>query len=177
MPAYVALIRAIGPVTHAKMKMAALRDACAAAGLDDVSTVGNTGNIILRSAQTLAEVRKLVQGAVDGFGLGPANEVFVRTPRDMAAVVKANPFPEVAAERPHELGVCSFHKAPDWAPVINWDGPELVKAVGAHLIVAYPARLSGSKLKIEKALGARMTQRNWTVFAGLAEKAAALGKA
>lgn len=174
MAVYVALIRAIGPVTHAKMKMAALRDACAAAGLEDVVTVGNTGNVICRSSQSLAEVRKLVQGAVDGFGLGPANEVFVVTPKAMAAVVAANPFPEVALERPHELGVCSFHKAPDWAPVLDWPGPELGKAVGAQLVVAYPASLSGSKLKIEKALDARMTQRNWTVFAGLAAKAAAL---
>ena len=177
MAAYVALIRAIGPVTHARMKMAALRDACAAAGLDDVSTVGNTGNIILRSSQTLAAVRKLVQGAVDGFGLGPANEVFVVKPRDMAAVVTANPFPEVAAERPHELGVCSFHKAPDWTPLEGWDGPELVAMVGAQLIVAYPKGISTTKLNIEKRLGARMTQRNWTVFAGLAAKGAALAKA
>ena len=32
-------------------------------------------------------------------------------------------------------------------------------------------------LNIEKRLGARMTQRNWTVFAGLAAKGAALAKA
>jgi uncharacterized protein (DUF1697 family) len=176
MPAYVALIRAIGPVTHAKMKMAALRDACAATGLDDVSTVGNTGNIILRSSHTLAEVRKLVQGAVDGFGLGPANEVFVVKPRDMAAVVEANPFPEAAAERPSELGVCAFHKAPDWSPLSDWDGPELLAMVGAHLIVAYPKGISTTKLNIEKRLGARMTQRNWKVFAGLAAKGSALAR-
>lgn len=174
MGVYVALIRAIGPVTHAKMKMAALREACAAAGLEDVVTVGNTGNVICRSSHAPGEVRKLVQGAVNGFGLGPANEVFVLMPRAMAAVVEANPFPEVALERPHELGVCSFHEAPDWTLVLDWPGPELVKAVGAQLIVAYPARLSGSKLKIEKVLGVRMTQRNWKVFAGLAAKAAAL---
>lgn len=174
MAVYVALIRAIGPVTHAKMKMGALRDACAAAGLDDVVTVGNTGNIICRSGHSLGEVRTLVQGAVDSFGLGPANEVFVQTPEEMAAVVKANPFPEVAIERPHELGVCSFHKTPDWAPVKPWGGPELVETVGTHLVVAYPVGISGSKLKVEKALDARMTQRNWTVFAALAAKAAAL---
>lgn len=177
MAVLVALIRAIGPVTHARMKMAALRDACAAAGLEDVSTVGNTGNVIFRTSHTLAEARKLVQAAVDGFGLGPANEVFVLTPKAMAAVVKANPFPEVAAERPHELGVCSFHKAPDWAPLSGWDGPDLLEMVGAQLIVAYPKGISSTKLNIEKRLGARMTQRNWTVFAGLADKAAALAKA
>lgn len=175
MAAYVALIRAIGPVTHARMKMAALRDACAAAGLDDVSTIGNTGNIVFRTGRSLAEARQVVQAAVDGFGLGPANEVFVLTPKAMAAVVQANPFPEVAVERPSELGVCSFHTAPDWGPISHWDGPELLATLGAHLIVAYPKGISTSRLKIEKALGAGMTQRNWKVFAGLAEKAVALG--
>lgn len=174
MAAYVALIRAIGPVTHAKMKMAALREACAAAGLEDVSTVGNTGNIVLRSARPLTEVRKLVQAAVDGFGLGPANEVFVVRPGDMAVVVEANPFPEVATERPSELGVCSFHQTPDWAPIRDWAGPELLAMVGAHLVVAYPRGINTSKLQIEKALGTRMTQRNWKVFAALADKGAAL---
>lgn len=176
MAVYVALIRAIGPVTHAKMKMGALRAACETAGLADVSTVGNTGNVIFRSGQKLAEVRKLLQDAVNGFGLGPANEVFVRTPTQMAAVVKANPFPEVAVERPSELGVSSFHETPDWAPLKRWNGPERLEMVGAHLIVAYPVGISGSKLNIEKALGVRMTQRNWKVFAGLAAKASALAK-
>lgn len=178
MPVYVALIRAIGPVTHAKMRMAALRDACEDAGLADVATVGNTGNIILRSGRQVAGVRRLVQEVVDGFGLGPANEVFVRRPAEMAEVVAANPFPAVAAGRPAELGVSSFHTAPDWGPIRAYDGPEQIAMVGAHLVVAYPSGgasgMATSKLNIEKLLGARMTQRNWRVFAGLAEKAAGL---
>lgn len=175
MAVYVALIRAIGPVTHAKMKMAALRDACAAAGLDDVATVGNTGNIVFRSDQSEVAVRKLVQDVVTGFGLGEANDVFIDTPRRMAAVVAANPFPKAAAERASEVGVCTFHKAPDWSAIRDWAGPEKLAMVGAHLIVEYQA-ITGSKLKIEKSLGVTMTQRNWKVFAGLAEKAAALAK-
>ena len=176
MAAYVALIRAIGPVTHARMKMAELRDACVAAGLDDVATVGNTGNILFRTEQSESEVRKLVQSVVNGFGLGEANEVFINTPRRMAAVVAANPFPQAVAERPSEVGVCTFHKAPDWDAIRGWEGPEELARVGAHLVVAYTA-ITGSKLRIEKSLGVTMTQRNWKVFAGLAEKAAALGKA
>jgi len=176
MAVFVALIRAIGPVTHAKMGMAALRDACAAAGLDDVSTIGNTGNILLRSDQSATAVRKLVQGVVAGFGLGPNIEVFINTPRKMGVVVAANPFPTAATERPNELGVCTFHKAPDWSPVRDWPGPEKLAMIGAHLVVEYPKGISGSKLRIEKVLGATMTQRNWTVFAGLADKAAKLGK-
>ena len=175
MAVFVALIRAIGPVTHAKMKMSALREACATAGLADVSTVGNTGNIIFRSDKSEAAVRKLVQDLVAGFGLGMSQEIFIDTPRRMAAVVKANPFPQAAADRPHEVGVCTFHKAPDWSLIRDWAGPEKLAMVGAHLVVEYQA-ITGSKLKIEKTLGVTMTQRNWRVFAGLAQKAAMLGR-
>lgn len=174
MAVYVALIRAIGPATHAKMRMGPLRDACAAAGLDDVATVGNTGNILCRSEQSPAAVRRLLQAVVGGFGLN--NEVFIDTPRRMAAVVAANPFPGAAAERPSELGVCTFHKAPDWTPLTEgYDGPEKLATIGAHLVVDYPAGIS-SRLNIEKRLGATMTMRNWRVFAALTEKAAALAR-
>ena len=93
----------------------------------------------------------------------------------MAAVVAANPFPEAAAERPSEIGVSTFHAVPDWSAVSNWEGPERIAMVGAHLVVEYQA-ITGSKFRIEKLLGVTMTQRNWRVFAGLAAKAAALGK-
>jgi uncharacterized protein (DUF1697 family) len=175
MPAYVALIRAIGPVTHAKMKMAALRDACEDLGLEDVTTVGNTGNILFRSRKGVKAARALVQEAVAGFDLGPAQEVFVRTVAQMADVVVADPFPEAATRRPSALGVCSFHVAPDWGPIRDWPGPEKLAMVGDHLVVDYPDAITPSKLRIEKLLGATMTQRNWTVWCGLADKVAALG--
>ncbi|MBK8084733.1 MAG: DUF1697 domain-containing protein [Devosia sp.] len=173
MAVHVVLIRAIGPVTHAKMRMAALRAALNAAGLADVVTVGNTGNVILRSPKRPAGVRALVEAVVSGFGLGPANEVFVRTPAEMAAVVAADPFPAMAASRPADLGVCSFHAAPDWTPLGSYDGPEQTAVIGSHLVVAYPDGATASRLAIEKLLGARMTMRNWRVFAGLAARAAA----
>jgi len=174
MPAYVALIRAIGPVTHATMSMAALRDACEDLGLGDVSTVGNTGNIVFRSRKGVSATRALVQGAVRGFDLPAAQEVFVRTPAQMAEVVAANPFPAAVAGHPAALGVCSFHDAPDWAPLRDWPGPEKLAMIGSHLVVDYRGQITGSKLRIEKLLGTTMTQRNWTVFSGLSEKAAAL---
>lgn len=174
MPVYVALIRAIGPVTHAKMSMAALRDACEDLGLEDVATVGNTGNILFRSRKGGAAARALVQEAVAGFGLSMTQEVFLRTPAQLAEVVAANPFPEAAALRASALGICSFHATPDWGPVRDWPGPEKLAMIGPHLVVDYPDGLPASKLRIEKLLGATMTQRNWKVWAGLSEKAAQL---
>ena len=175
MAAFVALIRAIGPVTHAKMSMAALREGCEAAGVGDVTTYGNTGNLLCTSDQNADAVRLLVQGVVNGFDLD--NEVFIRTSRQLAAVVKANPFPTAASERPSALGVCSFHRAPRWPDwVWDYDGPEQLAVVGSHLCVAYPAGISASKLNLEKRLGVTMTERNWTTFSKLAERAAALAK-
>lgn len=174
MPAYVALIRAIGPVTHAKMSMAALRDACEDFGLEDVTTVGNTGNVLFRSRKGAAAVRALVQEAVTGFGLPEAQEVFIRTPAQMAEVAEANPFPDAVASHPAALGVCSFHAEPDWSPLRDWPGPERLAMIGAHLVVDYRGQLTGSKLRIEKMLGVTMTQRNWNVWTSLSAKVAAL---
>ena len=175
MAVYVCLLRAIGPATHPLMSMAALRQGCQAAGLEDVTTHGNTGNVICRSAKSVDEVRTLVQRIVDGFGI--KSEVFVRTPRQMTAVLRANPFPDAARERPGEVGVCSFNKSQRWPRAVEeFSGPQRLATMGAHLIVDYPAGVTAG-LDVEKLVGARMTQRNWRVFATLAEKAAALQRA
>ena len=54
MTRYVALLRGIGPVTHAKMPLGALADRCAAAGLGEVINVGNTGNLVFGSDKPLS---------------------------------------------------------------------------------------------------------------------------
>lgn len=177
MAVFICLVRAIGPATHAVMPMANLRAGCEAAGLEDVVTHGNTGNLICRSRQSQHAVRRLVQGVVDGFGIGQSCEVFVRTPVQMSTVVETDPFPDAAQERPQHLGVCVFHNSPRWpAWVKSYEGPQRLATVGAHLVVDYPDGPVGPRLDIEKRIGARMTMRNWRVFASLAEKAAALDK-
>src|SRR5690606_6174258 len=67
MAVFVCLVRAIGPATHAVMSMADLRAGCEAAGLEDVATHGNTGNVVCRSRKSPHTVRRLVQGVIDGF--------------------------------------------------------------------------------------------------------------
>jgi uncharacterized protein (DUF1697 family) len=176
MAVFVCLVRAIGPASHAVMSMADLRAGCEAAGLEDVATHGNTGNLICRSRKRAHAVRRMVQDVLDGFGIGETCEVFVRTPVQMAHVVSANPFPDAAAERPQHVGVCVFHNSPRWpAWVKDYEGPPRLATVGAHLVVDYPGGVA-SGFDVEKRIGARMTQRNWRVFASLAEKAAALDK-
>jgi uncharacterized protein (DUF1697 family) len=161
MTRYVALLRGIGPVTHAKMPLGKLAAACEAAGLHDVVNVGNTGNLVLTSEKAQADVERIVTDAVTTFGL--TNEVFTRTERQLKKLLDAAPFPKTAAERPSKLGICFFHKDPRWpAEYLRYKGPERMTMLSNHLIVDYGAEISVSRLTVEKTVGARMTQRNWS---------------
>ena len=161
MTRFVALLRGIGPVTHAKMPLGKLAAACEAAGLRDVVSVGNTGNLVLTSEKTQADVERIVTEVVKTFGL--ANEVFTRTERQLKKLLEAAPFSNAAVERPSKLGVCFFHKDPRWPEAyLRYTGPERMMTLSSHLIVDYGAEISVSRLTIEKTVGARMTQRNWS---------------
>ena len=173
MSGFVCLLRAIGPVTHAKMSMAALRESCEAAGFGDVATALNTGNLLLTASQPAAAVRTRVQALVDGFGID--SEVFIRTPAELAGLVGANPFAQAAQDHPSAFAVCFFHDMrqwPDW--LAGYDGPERLAPVGKHLLIDYGARISESKLQVEKRIGKKMTMRNWNTVATLARRAAGL---
>jgi uncharacterized protein (DUF1697 family) len=173
MAVLVCLLRAIGPVTHAKMSMAALREQCAAAGFGDVATVLNTGNLLLTSDRPAAEVRGKVQELVNGFGIN--SEVFIRTPRQLADIVKANPFPEAVEHHPSAVGVCFFQRTPQWPDwLANYDGPEALVRISSHLLIDYKGQIAGSRLDVEKRLGIKMTQRNWNTVVTLARKAKGL---
>lgn len=157
MTRYVALLRGIGPVTHAKMWLKALAEAI---GGDAVS-IGNTGNIVLSSATGEASVAQLVTAAIKDFGLDI--EVFVRTRRQMQMLVSESPFPDAQRKHPAALGVCFFHTVPTWPEAYrNYAGPERMTMFSRHLIVDYRGQITGSRLTIEKTVGARMTQRNWS---------------
>lgn len=175
MTTFVALLRAIGPATHPKMSMAALREAAANAGFAEAVTVGNTGNLLASSNDAEDEVRNRLQAVVDGFGI--RSEVFLRSAEELAQVVSGNPFPEAAGDHPATVGVCFFHDPPLWPEIADYSGPEAVAVVGRQLVVDYRGRVTGSRLDPERRLGKLMTQRNWRVVAGLARRAAGVDTA
>ena len=169
---YVALLRGIGPATHAKMPLGSLAENCAAAGLGRVINVGNTGNLVFGSDKPQGAVEAIVTKGVASFGLG--NEVFTRTERQVRKLLELAPFADAAAERPARLGVCFFHKDPSWPRgYLDYTGPERMTTLSNHLIVDYGEQISVSRLTIEKTVGARMTQRNWSSILRIA---AAFGK-
>ena len=165
MTVYVALLRAIGPVTHAKMP---LKELAKRIGEDAINVV-STGNIIFASEKSEAEVEREVTTAVKSFELD--SEVFIRTRRQIQMLVNEAPFPEAQTHHPNGLGVCFFHKTSKWpAAYVTFAGPEKLKTFSNHLIVDYGGPVTGTKLTIEKTVGARMTQRNWSTVLRVAEK-------
>ena len=178
MTTYIVLLRAIGPITHKIMSMAQWRDAVAAADYDDPQTYVATGNMIVGSGKAVTEVTADMNAIVRDLGLGPGNVAVVRKATQLSKLVKANPFPEAAEERPSELAVYFFAGArPDFSWLEGYDGPERVHIEGTHLFVDYAGRASLSPRLpglIEKRAGTA-TARNWNTVKALAERATGRG--
>lgn len=167
MTVYVALLRAIGPVSHAIMRPGALRDRAEKAGFTDPVNFLATGNLILGSPKSVAIVKNEITALVEGFGL-KTSEVFIATRTQIKAIVDADPFPEATKDHPTSVGVCFFHKAMDWPDaLLDPRGPEKVAAVGSAVVIDYGKGITASKLNVEKLTGERMTQRNWNTVLGI----------
>ncbi len=167
MSAYVALLRAIGPATHGRMRPAALRDRAEAAGFGAPVNYLATGNLIFTSRKGAARVRRELTALVAGFGLA-GTEVFVLERAELAALVAANPFADAARQRPERLGACIFQAPLAWpAALLRPAGPERVAPVGRALLIDYGPGSAASSLRVEKLAGAPMTQRNWNTVLGV----------
>ena len=98
MPGYIAFMRAIN-VGGRFIKMAALADHFRALGYSDVETFINSGNVIFTArARSAAKVEASAESGIRPL-LGFTSELFVRTPRDVAAISEraraiANAHPE-----------------------------------------------------------------------------------
>lgn len=176
MSVYVILLRAIGPVTHKVMSMAAWRDAVAAAGFDTPETYLATGNMVASGGGTLPQVTTRMNEIVRDLGLAANNIAVVRTPAHLRAIVEADPFPDASAERPSRMQVYFFASPkPDFGWVDDYDGHERLAVVDGHLVVDYGGQISDSpKLAgiVEKRSGPG-TGRNWNTLKGLVARATA----
>ncbi|MCZ0738228.1 DUF1697 domain-containing protein [Phreatobacter sp. AB_2022a] len=177
MTVHVALIRAIGPATHARMSMKDLSEGCRAAGLAKVSTYIQTGNVIVDTRFGAPRIGATVSGVLRRFGLG--NDVVVRRADALAALAAADPYPDAAAARPDALVVMFLAEPPEaerLATLLRHGGPERISVIGPDLCIDYAGGITGSKLlpgTIERRLGIVGTARNWNTVRRLAALSAA----
>jgi len=171
MTKYVALLRAINVGGTGKLSMADLKAMCEDAGFAHVETYIASGNVVFESKASEAKVRSELEKRLHAHA-GKAMGVVVRTAAEMAAVVKANPYPKAS---PSQVVAIFLDKLPpadvlDHAVHINDEKMRLGKR---EIFVHYPSGIGPSKLRIPAAKAG--TMRNMNTIAKLAEMAEKVG--
>lgn len=167
MRTWVCLLRAVNLGARNKVSMPRLRSALAAAGLSDVRTYVQSGNVIVRSALSLGQVSGLVHEVIaDEFGVD--STVIVRDVAQLRQVVAANPFAGQADTRPHLVRVIFLAGEPaaERVAVVSADASlqQVSRVMGEHVYVDYIDGVHGNSRTtsfFERALQVQGTERNW----------------
>jgi uncharacterized protein (DUF1697 family) len=167
---YIALLKGVNVGGNRMVPMADVRSALTEAGYGQVRTLLATGNIVLEAPKVAAATLESKLELDLHAALGVRTDVMVRDAREWAAIVAANPLPDVAASEPARLLVVVMKTPPDLAKarayLETYGGPERVEFVGREAFVHYPDGQGASRLSIPK-LG-NGTARNWNTVMKLA---------
>ena len=156
--------------------MPQLRELLAGAGMKNVRTYVQSGNVVVDSAKSpdrlARDCRELI---ADELGLEIA--VVARSSKELAEVVKLDPLGEVA-DNPKRYQVSFLDSEPDPAIIEKLSslplGKERFFASGRELYAWHPEGVARSKLwntLAGKGLGVTATARNWTTVTTLLEMA------
>ena len=168
----IVFLRGINLGSRNRIAMPELRSALADAGFDDVRTYLQSGNVVLASDASPAQVARDCERLISSrFGLDIS--VVVRTRGELARVVKRNPLGEVAVN-PKRYQV-SFLAAPLDREVVGKLKAAAVAAEelivsGREIFAWHPEGVARSKLwalLAGRGLGVTATARNWTTVTKL----------
>jgi uncharacterized protein (DUF1697 family) len=171
MTKYVALLRAINVGGTGKLPMADLKAMCEEAGFAHVQTYIASGNVVFESKASEAKVKAALEKRLHAYAGKPVG-VVVRTAAEMAAVVKANPFPEASPSQ----AVAIFLDKPPTADALEQAvgvNDEKMRLGKREIFVHFPSGQGRSKLRIPAAKAG--TARNMNTVAKLADMAAKIG--
>lgn len=168
MTVYVALLRAVNVGGTGKLPMAALRAICEALSFARVRTYVASGNVVFESAKSAAAVKVALEKQLHAYAGKPVG-VLVRTATEMAAVLKANPFPRAAPNR--TVAIFLDETPPkDALKQARGVANEEMRLGVREIYVHYGDGMASSKLKIPAAVTG--TMRNMNTVAKLAQMAA-----
>ncbi|HEY2181065.1 MAG TPA: DUF1697 domain-containing protein [Solirubrobacteraceae bacterium] len=168
----VVLLRGVNVGGHNKLAMPALRAALAQAGMHDVTTYLQSGNVVLDSAAKPEALARACAGVIaERFGLQVA--AVARTRDELAAVVAHDPLGDVAeSEKLYQVTFCANAlDEPKLATIAERavDGERIV-ARGREIYAWFPHGVGRSKLAAQlgrQDLGVVATARNWTTVTRL----------
>jgi uncharacterized protein (DUF1697 family) len=168
MTTYVALLRAINVGGTGKLPMSHLKSLCIAAGFKNVRTYIASGNAIFESNATEQKVKNALERRLAAYAGRPV-AAMVRTAAEMAAVLKANPFPDAAPNRAMVMFL-DERPAADALSKISGKTTETIQLGTREIYIHYGDGMINSKLKIVTAKSG--TARNMNTVAKLAAMAA-----
>ena len=167
MTRYIALLRAVNVGGTGKLPMATLKSMCVDAGFSHVETYIASGNVIFESNNSSAEIKTALETRLFRH-VNKAVEVMVRTTKEMAAVLSANPFRDT---EPKHTYVIFLDDRPPRDALRHAVGrvDEQMHLGEREIFVAYPNGMGRSKLKIPAAKTG--TARNLNTVSKLIEMA------
>ncbi len=174
MKRWAALLRGVN-VGGRKLAMADLRAMLAGMGFADVATLLASGNATFSADARDAAMLETALESESAKTLGLVTDYLVRDAAEIADVMAANPFPDVAKTRPNQL-VVLFHRDPFDTMMLDtlasrYDGPERLRAVGRELYIDFPDGQGRSNLVPEMAkckFPRVATGRNWNTVGKIA---------
>jgi uncharacterized protein (DUF1697 family) len=168
MTRYVALLRAVNVGGTGKLPMADVRAMCLDAGFTRVETYIASGNVVFESKGAASKVKAALEARLLAYAKKPVG-VVLRTAAEMAAVLKANPFPK--AEPKFTYAIFLDQRPPrDALEHAVGQNDEEMRLGAREIFVHYPSGMGRSKLRIPAAKTG--TARNMNTIAKLAEIAA-----
>ena len=169
---YVALLRAINLGATRRVSMPRLREVLTARGYDGVRTHLASGNVLLDSPLSEAELTADLEKAIaEEFGFDVP--VVIRTADELADVLAADPFGDIATD-PSRYSVTFFPEAPHPDRVQALPPPEdgAYEVRGRELYLWLPDGIIDSPMggwKWDRLLGVTGTNRNWNTVRKLVE--------
>jgi uncharacterized protein (DUF1697 family) len=163
----IVLLRGVNVGGRNKLAMPALRDVLQAAGMENVVTYVQSGNVVLDSAAKPDALARACEDVIaDGFGMDVG--VVVRTRAQLAKIVERNPLGDVAEQdKLYQVTFCSKKPAKGALAKVAEravEGERLL-AHGREIYAWFPHGVGRSKLAAQlgkQDLGVLATARNWT---------------
>ena len=167
MPTCVALLRAVNVGGTGKLPMSELKLMCEEAGFESVQTYIASGNVVFRAADSPEKARSILEKRLEAYA-GRKVDVLVRTAREMADLVDANPYP---GEPGNRVAVMFLDRRPppDLAGTARAVTNESFKGAAAEVFIHFPDGQGASKLDFDLGVA---TTRNMNTVTKLAQMAA-----
>jgi uncharacterized protein (DUF1697 family) len=173
MATYATMLRAVN-VGGRVMAMAKLREVYESLGFEQIQTYIQSGNVVFRTTRRATGLAQSIEDAI-AREFGAPVTVLVRSARDLARTLEANPFIDRKVDT-KALHVTFLRDAPSAQKVAGIDRsrfePDAFEVVGREVYGYYPRGYGRSKMHnafFERALGTPATTRNWNTVRKLHE--------